>query len=138
MLFNFCELINPHAVIRNLSVSYSYIDNSKETTSNIQSKYALEYLRNKLVTQASLHIRRNLNLNLACRWMDRMGTYQSDGELKSYDPYTLLDARLSWDNPKYTVYAEVNNLLDKTYYDHGNIPQPGIWVRAGASWRFSF
>ena len=75
-------------------------------------------------------------MNISYRWQDRVGNYQKGNDLVSYDPYSLLDARLSWDDTRYTLYCEANNILNKTYYDHGNIPQPGIWVRAGASFRF--
>ena len=57
------------------------------------------------------------------------------GAFVPYSPYSLLDARLALDADRYKVYVEANNLLNKTYYDHGNIPQPGIWVKAGVSWR---
>ena len=65
-----------------------------------------------------------------------------DGELVAYRPYTLLDAQLSWDSPAfrhlpaYKIFVCGNNLLNQTYYDYGNIPQPGIWIRAGVSCTF--
>ena len=125
-----------NSFVKNVQVAYSYIDKDVESTPNIQSRYALEYLRNKLVAQANLHLYSKLNMNISYRWQDRVGNYQKGNDLVSYDPYSLLDARLSWDDTRYTLYCEANNILNKTYYDHGNIPQPGIWVRAGASFRF--
>lgn len=125
-----------NAFVKNVHVAYSYIDKDIESTPNIQSRYALEYLRNKLVAQANLHLYSKLNMNISYRWQDRVGNYQKGDELVSYEPYSLLDARLSWDASRYALYCEANNILNKTYYDHGNIPQPGIWVRAGASFRF--
>ena len=67
-----------------------------------------------------------------------MRNYEQNGEMVAYEPYSLLDARMSWDKSSYRVYAESNNLLNRTYYDYGNIPQPGIWVRAGAVWRLKW
>lgn len=136
LLFDFRHWYGERAFIKHLSVAYSYIDKDKDVDANQQSKYALEYLRNKLVAQTDLRLYRLLNLHLSCSWLDRIGNYQKEGAMVAYDPYTLLDARLSWDAARYTVYAEANNLLNKTYYDHGNIPQPGIWVRGGATFRF--
>lgn len=139
LLFDFQELISADFPVRTIHIGYSYIDQDKDLPDNLQSKYALEYLRHKIVAQANLHLWRNLNLYLSCRWQDRVGNYQlfaggeDTGKLVDYAPYTLVDARLSWDATRYKVYAEVNNLLNKTYYDHGNIPQPGIWVKAGIS-----
>lgn len=135
---SFDEMLHRTFFIRNLTVSYAYIDQDKKSEPDVQSRYALEYLRHKVVAQANLRVWRNLNLNVSYRWQDRMGNYEQNGEMVVYEPYSLLDARLSWDTSSYRVYAEANNLLNRTYYDYGNIPQPGIWVRAGAVWRLKW
>lgn len=135
---SFDEMLHRTFFIRNLIVSYAYIDQDKKSEPDVQSRYALEYLRHKVVAQANLRVWRNLNLNVSYRWQDRMGNYEQNGEMVAYEPYSLLDARLSWDTSSYRVYAEANNLLNRTYYDYGNIPQPGIWVRAGAVWRLKW
>lgn len=138
VLVDIRELMQRDAFVRSVNVSYSYIDQDKETTPNLQSKYALEYLRHKFVAQANFRIWKLLEMNVSYRWQDRMGNYQKGNSMVPYEPYSLVDARLSWNAPQYKIYVEGNNLLNKTYYDHGNIPQPGIWVRAGASYRFKF
>lgn len=138
VLVDICELMQRDAFVRSVNVSYSYIDQDKETTPNLQSKYALEYLRHKFVAQANFRIWRLLEMNVSYRWQDRMGNYQKGNSMVPYEPYSLVDARFTWNAPQYKIYVEGNNLLNKTYYDHGNIPQPGIWVRAGASYRFKF
>lgn len=138
VLVDIRELMQRDAFVRSVNVSYSYINQDKETTPNLQSKYALEYLRHKFVVQANLRIWKLLEMNVSYRWQDRMGNYQKGNSMVPYEPYSLVDARLSWNAPQYKIYVEGNNLLNKTYYDHGNIPQPGIWVRAGASYRFKF
>lgn len=138
VLVDIRELMQRDAFVRSVNVSYSYIDQDKETTPNLQSKYALEYLRHKFVAQVNFKIWKLLEMNVSYRWQDRMGNYQKGNSMMPYEPYSLVDARLSWNAPQYKIYVEGNNLLNKTYYDHGNIPQPGIWVRAGASYRFKF
>lgn len=138
VLVDIRELMQRDAFVRSVNVSYSYIDQDKETTPNLQSKYALEYLRHKFVAQANFRIWKLFEMNVSYRWQDRMGNYQKGNSMVPYEPYSLVDARLSWNAPQYKIYVEGNNLLNKTYYDHGNIPQPGIWVRAGASYRFKF
>ena len=135
---DFRHYVGKNAFVKDLNVSYSYIDKDKKSEPNIVSQYALEYLKHKVVAQADLHLYAKLNLNVSYRWQDRIGNYSVGTETVSYKPYTLLDARLSWDAPKYQLFAEANNILNKTYYDHGNVPQPGIWVRAGAKYCFSF
>ena len=138
VLFNFRHFVGQNAFVKDFNVSYSYIDKDKESEPNIVSQYALEYLKHKVVAQTNLRLYSKLNLNISYRWQDRIGNYTTDGKTMSYKPYTLLDARLSWDAKQYRLFAEANNILNKTYYDHGNVPQPGIWVRAGATYRFNF
>ena len=39
-------------------------------------------------------------------------------------PYCLVDMKVNWEYQRLNLYAELNNLLNSTYYDLGNIPQP--------------
>ena len=48
-------------------------------------------------------------------------------------PYNLLDAKLSYDFPRLDLYVRANNLLNRTWYDFGDIPQPGLWLMAGVA-----
>lgn len=127
---------------QNLQVGYNYISQSKRQEWYIQSAYALEYLRHKFVAQADLRLYRMLKLNVAYRWQERVGSYRvtdyatGESRLQSYRPYGVLDCRLTWDEPSCRLYLEAANLTDKTYYDHGNIPQPGIWITVGVGVRF--
>lgn len=130
-------LVRSDFFLRTLDVSYSHIHQDKELGKEIQSRYALEYLRHKVVVKAGFHIWKGLCADAMWRWQDRVGNYElfenkvSTGRLEPYRPYSLVDARLSWNSGCYSVYAEVNNLLNHKYYDYGNIPQPGIIAKAG-------
>ena len=130
--------------VKDLNVGYSHISQDKDLEANLQSAYALEYLRNKFVAQGNFRILEKLSLNLSYRWQDRNGSYElfencvSTGKTVEYSPYHLIDARLDWTSDRYRLYIEADNLLNKTYYDHGNIPQPGLWARAGLVWSFGF
>ena len=115
-------------------ISYSYIHQQKEQEPDIVSQYALEYLRHKLVASARLPLMKHLSLGLDCRWQDRMGSYTDfDGQVQNYEPYVLTDARLTWQNTKWKVYVEANNVFDISYHDYGLVPQPGRWIIAGFS-----
>ena len=81
---SFDEMLHRTFFIRNLTVSYAYIDQDKKSEPDVQSRYALEYLRHKVVAQANLRVWRNLNLNVSYRWQDRMGNYEQNGI--SYNP----------------------------------------------------
>ena len=113
-------------------MSYSYIDQDKEQEPNIVSQYALEYLRHKFVVNGLLPLWRQLSLGINFRWQDRVGQYTDfDGVVQDYRPYALVDARLSWQQPKYLVYLEANNLFDKDYVDFGHVEEPGRWLIMG-------
>ena len=116
------------------TVSYSYIHQDKEQDANIVSQYALEYLRHKLVANARLQLSKPLSLSLNFRWQDRVGSYTDfDGTVCDYEPYALLDTRLTWQQPRWKVYLEANNLFDTRYHDYGLVTQPGRWLIAGIS-----
>lgn len=119
-----------------LNLSYSYIVQDKDLEEGIVSQYALEYLRHKLVASVQSNVWRHLDVRLGLRWQDRIGSYTTfEGQVRDYRPYALMDARVQWTVPRYTVYAEVNNLLDhRSYVDFGNVPQPGAWFTVGTRW----
>ncbi len=130
---NIQELWPSQHFLRSLNVSYCYAKQDKDLEEGIVSQYALEYLRHKLVMRLHTHIVSRLSLGLTYRWQDRVGTYTDfAGAVHSYAPYGLLDARLSWNAPSCSFYAEGNNLFNKDYVDYGNVPQPGCWFTIGA------
>lgn len=135
--FDFKRLLTCRTPLNTLRCSYSYIHQDKDAGPNIVSQYALEYLKHKLVVNAKFDIWRQLSLGLNFRWQDRTGSYTNfTGEVCDYKPFALLDARLNWTAEQYTLYAEVNNVLDnRSYVDFGNVPQPGAWVVVGARWK---
>ena len=115
-----------------LKLSYSYIDQNKEQEANIVSQYALEYLRHKLIANAQIPLLEKLTLGVNLRWQDRVGQYTDfSGAVNDYKPYTLVDTRLTWQEARYKLYLEANNLLDKDYVDYGHVEQPGRWLIAG-------
>ncbi|MBQ7239700.1 MAG: TonB-dependent receptor [Bacteroidales bacterium] len=115
--------------LKKIGVQYAYIDEDISYSRSIEkSKYAMEYLRHKVVLQAETRLWKQLNLSLSWRWQDRVGT--------GNDPYSLLDGRLSWDASKWTIYADCSNLLNATYYDYSYIKQPGRWGKIGFLYHF--
>ena len=118
--------------------AYAYIDQSQRHEEGVQSMYALEYLRHKVVASIGLDLLPNLALDVNYRFQERRGSYTgTDGINRAYKPYQLVDARLAWSKPRYSVYVEANNLFGAHYVDYGNVPQPGLWVMAGARFTFS-
>ena len=129
--------------LQRLSVGYTYLHQRRRDDTEIyKSNYAMEYLRHKLVATLDHRIVSHLSASWCVRWQDRMGDYilyedgRSTGQLVSYSPYATLDLKLRWTERHYEVWVEGTNLTNHTYYDLGNIPQPGIVVLAGVRVRF--
>ncbi len=123
------ELWSEACPLRKLSAKYSYINEDSEyDVTVISSKYAMDYLRHKVVLSADGRLWKRLNLSLSWRWQDRVG--------RDNPSYAITDARLSWDAPRWSVYLDATNLFDKKYYDYATIPQPGLWCRIGAKIKF--
>ena len=131
---DFRELMPTQEILKNLNISYCYMNREKdEEDERIKTQSTLEYLKHKLVASAQLHLVSQLNLGVSYRFQDRAGSYTDTHDaVHDYTPYSLVDARLSWNATEYEVYAEANNLLNKKdYVDYGNVPQPGTWFIAG-------
>ena len=119
-----------------IHLSYGYIHQDKQQKANLVSQYALEYLRHKLVANAQLQMTKRLSLGVNLRWQDRVGAYTDfAGQAHNYEPYALIDTRLTWAQAKWKAYLEANNLLDTDYHDYGLVEQPGRWLIAGFSIR---
>jgi len=138
--FKLNRLFPSQQVLQHFNLSYSYISQDKDLEHNLVSQYALEYLRHKLVAHLQTNPWRQLYLGVNLRWQDRVGTYTDfSGIVQDYRMFALVNARLSWQQPRYTLYAEVNNLFDnRDYVDYGNVPQPGCWLVAGLQYRIPF
>lgn len=140
------EIFGERFFLESLTAGYAYIHQKRHDDIAIyKSNYAQEYLRHKFTAGLTHRIWSRLSATWSFRWQDRMGSYiryvdSSDkvGTLTPYHPYAILDLRIQWKTPKYQLYVEGNNLTDHTYYDYGNVPQPGFWIKVGGSYRFNF
>lgn len=136
------ELGNDRFFIRKAEISYAFIHQDKDSEGLI-SNYALDYLKHKLTAQLSHSIWKGFSATWYLRWQDRAGSYTRYEALKpayeeAYPAYCVVDLKLNWQHKNLNIYSEINNLFDATYYDLGNIPQPGFWCRAGFSYTFNY
>ena len=122
----------PGFFFRSLSLGYSHQAQDKALEANLRSIYSLEYIRHKVVAQADFRFWDKLALDLSWRYVDR----NTGSELLK--PYSLLDAKLGYDFPRLNLYLRANNLLNRTWYDFGDIPQPGLWVIVGVSCKLPY
>ncbi|NDV47560.1 TonB-dependent receptor [Paludibacter sp. 221] len=118
--------------IESLNVVYSFLQLDKKAD-GFDSKYALDYLKHKLLVSAQHRIWSNLVLTWKASFLDRSGNYSDfeTGELVDYAPYFLLDGKIMWTDKRFDVYADLNNILNTKYADYGGLPLPGFNFSAG-------
>ena len=122
--------------LSSISAGYNTTRLEKEN-SDVISYYTLDNLRHK-VNMGLLH---KLPVQFYSQWMigyqDRNGTFSaySNGTIKEtpYEPFWLIDWKLSRQFNKFDIHLTINNIFDKIHYDLGNVPQPGRWIKAGIS-----
>jgi iron complex outermembrane receptor protein len=114
---------------RTFSLGYTHQSQDKPLEAHLRSLYSQEYIRHKVVAQAGFKLLDHLTVDLSWRYVDR----NTNSALLT--PYALLDAKLGYDFPHLNLYVRANNLLNRTWYDFGDIPQPGLWLLAGVSCR---
>ena len=119
----------PGFFFRSIHLGYSHQSQDKALEAHLRSIYSMEYIRHKIVVQADFRFWENLALDFSWRYVDR----STGSDLMV--PYSLLDAKLSYAFPQLNLYLRANNLLNRTWYDFGDIPQPGIWLMAGVACR---
>ncbi len=153
---DFKELVSRDIWIQSLDMGYTWMHQIRHDKTEIfRSNYAMEYLRHKFVANLNHRIWNNLSATWSLRWQDRMGNYIlygdnyidektgylrgfDTGKLVSYEPYATLDLKVKWTATRYEVFAQATNLTNHSYFDLGNIRQPGIWLMAGARWNLGF
>ena len=115
--------------LQGISLGYSHISQNKAEDALWRSMYSMEYIRHKIIAQTDLAIIKGLTANISWRYIDRA----TDSEL--IKPYNLLDAKIGYEMKKIDLYLRLNNILGREWYDFGDIPQPGFWIMAGATFR---
>lgn len=118
-------------------VSYLYNKLSKRESSLI-SHYALDNLRHKLTVTINRSFLKNASAGLLLVYQDRAGTYpaylngKSAGEV-SYTPFWLADIKLTYRIRSFRFFILANDLFNQEYFDLGNVPQPGRWIKSGVA-----
>jgi len=141
--FDLGKLYNRKFVIQYLSLQYTFI-NKSATTNDYESRYVMDYLRQKMVLGIHQRVYKEIYAAWNLRYQLRNGDYMLwDNETKTehstpYGDYTLVDFKLYWRSKGWTVFAVVKNIFDVDYVDYGNVMQPGRWFSVGVKKRFEF
>lgn len=138
--FDLAKLLPSQGVLASLDIAYTYLDQRQKQYEGITSQYVLEYLRHKLVANLQLRPWRELTIDIAYRYQKRNGEYQTgfneatnESITRRYSPYTIIDAKLTWNRRWYSIYLKINNLTAHRYVDFGRLKQPGLWLTGGVS-----
>ena len=129
------EEISPKNPVKYLQFGYSYIGMEKESYDYI-SNYVLDYLKHNFTLSTDIRIYKKIRTSWAISYKDRDGEYieykdNNYANAVEYKPFFLINTSLYYQTNSWKVFMEISNLLDKTYYDYGNLPSPGIWVNCG-------
>lgn len=138
-VFNLSSAFPQQRFLKNIHVGYNYIYQKRHDDMEIyKSNYAMQYLRHKFEADLDLQFSPRITGNVSYRYNDRMGSYidynelhESTGELVDYNPYSVIDAKLTYRVGAYQFYVEMNNIFDVETIDLGNVPQPGRWISGG-------
>ncbi|WP_432711817.1 TonB-dependent receptor plug domain-containing protein [Pedobacter sp.] len=108
--------------------SYTHLDPSFKTTlaTATFSRYALESLRNQLSGTVNAEFAKLVAVTLTARYNERI----------NYKSYGVIDARIAYKQPHYSIYADGANLLNVQYIEAGAVPMPGSWFTLGVKTTF--
>jgi len=55
-----------------------------------------------------------------------------------FKPFWLVNLKISYKYNKWEFYSSISNLMNKSYYDIANIPQPGRWLIMGSNFSINY
>lgn len=136
---DFSKIKYHNTPIRQIVLQYSYLDQEKINQVNI-SNYALNYLKHRIDLSLDHRIAGPVSAHWNLAWQDRNGQYEAYADqqyvgLADFQPFWLWDIKIDWAYKGWTVFGSVQNLLNVTYCDIGNIAQQGRSFRVGVSKR---
>ncbi len=115
-----------------IEMGYSFLMTDEEEF-DYESLYVFDYLQNKFTLRAQHTFIKKLHWSYSLSYQDRKGQYH-DAETKiltDYPDVVLINSCISYDLTRFSVFVEGQNLLNKKYYDRGNVELPGAWLWCG-------
>ena len=125
-----------------LNLNYLINNLDKKKTEYI-SNYVLDNIKNKFVGSVNYEIIKNVAFSLRITYQDRDGSFTvfengMNGQEIQYPPFWIFDGRLSYVFKGVQIYCSANNIFDQNYFDLGNVPQPGRWIKAGIAYHLRY
>jgi vitamin B12 transporter len=116
------DLGGENAKIKELMLSYNYINADLNQAQGVESRYALNSLRHQVIGGIQAEFAKRTELTIKGRYIERM----------ALEPYFLLDARLDYNRlKKFGLFLEASNITDADYVEAGFVQMPGRWFKAG-------
>ena len=123
--------------LRRATLSYGYITTDRNT--EVVARSAMDFMKHKAALAVEVRFLRRMSLALTASVYDRNGSYTdyptpgdaSVSQVRDYEPYFLLDGRLSWEKGVCRLYVDATNITDTRYCDIGGIRLPGFWCTGG-------
>lgn len=117
----------------NLSSSLGVVYNSSYTYLNTvflepfvgETKYEDNSLRHQFINSLNVIWNKRMLFSVNYRFIEHQNTTQ----------YGLLDLRVSYKHNDFTLYTDINNLLDVQYTQVNTIPLPGKWFTLGLKYK---
>jgi iron complex outermembrane receptor protein len=122
--FSVKKNFNSKSIIKNFSLSYTYIDAEFSENEFALTRNQLENLRHQLNIGTFLSYN-NLSFGINYRYNDRV----------SLESYSVVDTRLAYKLGNKTLYVKANNLFDAEFRETNLVPSPGRWVLGGISFK---
>ena len=117
--------------------NYAYIDASLPSEggeNDFISRYALDNLRHQVNVAATVRIAPWMTATATFRHADRV--LEPEAGRPDVD-YAIFDLRADFrSREKLSLFVEATNVTDEVYAQVSDVPQPGRWVRGGATLRF--
>ena len=132
---NPAKILDKKVFIKSINISWSHLTQNKQS-GIYASQYILDYLKNKVSAGITHKVIQNIGITWQISYMERNGTFTNwdgtrYGNQVGYQPFVLVDSRLSWNRRGTTCYLEASNLFNTAYHDFGNVHEPGRWVKFG-------
>ena len=132
--------------LRRATLSYGWLSTARR--GEVITSSAMDYMKHKLSAALEVCFLRRFTLSLTGTFYDRNGAYTAylrnpDGslsldetgamktEMRDFEPYFLLDARIAWEKGCCKLYVDATNLTDAEYFDFGGLELPGRWLTGG-------
>ena len=121
-----------NSVFKTVSLSYAYLNTTKDIAQNYISKYVLDYLKHKANLSISYKFFFDSAMHLTAVYKNRNGQYldytNDQYRLFDYKPYWIANLKWSKQIKSTHIGVSIENIFDVTYNDLSYIKMPGRWI----------